>query len=191
MASSEGSGVGAKGTFQLCVNNGPRLAAMVVYLLHLQLLPGKRLAALMADLFGVYLVGATIGAMSRTRAARFQGFAAAMRDRVAAAPVKHMDETAHNLLRRLHGRKPDVLRFLSDPMVPFTNNLAERDGRMLEPRSGSRVRQKISGGFRSFEGAGDFAVIRSLLSTARKQGWDIPRALASRPDRLIAELRSA
>ena len=313
------------------VQYGARLAAVVVYLLHCQLLPEKRLAALMADLFGVHLVTATIAGMSRTCAARFQGFAAAVRDRVAAAPVKHMDETGfriggktqwlhiastiwltfyrtspkrgsllenvlgivvhdhwkpyynlkgvlhalcnahhlrelqalieiekegwarrmqrllrrachaanlarerdvtlpprfialverrydailtegfafheaqpalasparkrrgrvprrtgHNLLRRLHGRKPDVLRFLSDPAVPFTNNLAERDGRMM------KLRQKISGGFRSGEGAEDFAVIRSLLSTARKQGWDILRALASRPDCLIAELKVA
>jgi transposase len=313
------------------VQYGARLAALVVYLLHYQLLPEKRLAALMADLFGVHLVTATIAGMSRTCAARFQGFAAAMRDRVAAAPVKHMDETGfriggktqwlhiastiwmtfyrvspkrgsllenvlgivvhdhwkpyytltgvlhalcnahhlrelqalieiekedwarrmqnllrrachaanlareqgvplspgfialikrcydaivtdgfafheaqpalistarkrrgrvprrtgHNLLLRLRVRKVDVLRFLSDPTVPFTNNLAERDGRMM------KLRQKISGGFRSVDGAEDFAVIRSLLSTARKQGWDILRALASRPDRLIAELQIA
>jgi transposase len=312
------------------VQYGARLSAVVMYLLHCQLLPEKRLAALMADLFGVRLVSATIGSMSRNCAARFQGFAAILRDRVAAAPVKHMDETGfriggrtqwlhiastlcltfyrvspkrgsllenvlgivvhdhwkpyytlkgvlhalcnahhlrelqalveiekedwarkmqrllrrachvvnlareqgvtlspgcialiercydavltegfafheaqpalistarkrkgrvprrtgHNLLRRLHGRKHDVLRFLSDPTVPFTNNLAERDGRMM------KLRQKISGGFRSYQGAEDFAVIRSLLSTARKQGWDILQALASRPDRLIKELRS-
>ena len=48
----------------------------------------------------------------------------------------------HNLLLRLSTRKADVLRFLSDPTVPFTNNLAERDGRMM------KLRQKISGGFR-------------------------------------------
>ena len=93
--------------------------------------------------------------------------------------------TGHNLPRRLHGRKPDVLRFLSDPMVPFTNNPAERDGRMMKSR------QEISGGFRSGEGAGDFAVIRSMLSTARKRGWNILRALASQPGRLIAEPRDA
>ena len=72
----------------------------------------------------------------------------------------------HNLLLRLSTRKPDVLRFLADPLVPFSNNLAERDGRMM------KLRQKISGGFRSDDGAKDFAVIRSLLSTARKQGWE-------------------
>jgi transposase len=313
------------------VQYGARLAAVVVYLLHYQLLPEKRLAALMADLFGVHLVTATIAGMSRNCAARLQWFAAAVRDRVAAAPVKHVDETGfriggktqwlhiastiwltfyrvspkrgsllenvmgivvhdhwkpyytlkgvlhalcnahhlrelqalveiekedwarkmqrllrrachaanlareqgvtmspvfialiercydailaegfafheaqpglistarkrrgrvprrtgHNLLLRLRVRKMDVLRFLSDPTVPFTNNLAERDGRMM------KLRQKISGGFRSVDGAEDFAVIRSLLSTARKQGWDILKALASRPDRLIAELQIA
>jgi len=50
-----------------------------------------------------------------------------------------------------------VLRFLSDPNVPFTNNLAEQDARMM------KLRQKISGGLRSEDGATDFATIRSLL----------------------------
>jgi len=313
------------------VQYGARLAAVVVYLLHYQLLPEKRLAALMADLFGVNLVTATIAGMSRACAVRCHGFAATVRDRVAAAPVKHMDETGlricgetqwlhiastiwltfyrvspkrgsllenvlgivvhdhwkpyytlkgvlhalcnahhlrelqalveiekedwarklqrllrrschatnlareqgvtlspglialiercydavltegftfheaqpalistarkrrgrvprrtgHNLLLRLRVRKVDVLRFLSDPTVPFTNNLAEQDGRMM------KLRQKISGGFRSVDGAEDFAAIRSLLSTARKQGWDILQALATRPDRLAAELQVA
>jgi transposase len=89
----------------------------------------------------------------------------------------------HNLLLRLSTRKSDVLRFLTDPRVPFTNNLAERDGRMM------KLRQKISGGFRSADGAKDFAVIRSLLSTARKQGWDLLHTLTSDPTYLIADLR--
>jgi transposase len=89
----------------------------------------------------------------------------------------------HNLLLRLSTRKQDVLRFLVDPQVPFTNNLAERDGRMM------KLRQKISGGFRSEDGAKDFGVIRSLLSTARKQGWDVLKALTGEPERLIADLR--
>jgi transposase len=313
------------------VQYGANIAAVVVYLLHFQFLPEQRLAMLMADLFGVHLVTATISGMSRSCAARFQSFAAAMRDHVAAAPVKHVDETGfriggktqwlhiastiwltfyrvspkrgslmenvagvvvhdhwkpyytlkgvlhalcnahhlrelkalvdiekenwarkmqrllrrachaanlareqgvtlspqfialiercydailtegfafhdaqpalistarkrmgrrprrvgHNLLRRLHTRKRDVLRFLSDPAVPFTNNLAERDGRMM------KLRQKISGGFRSPEGAEDFSVLRTLISTARKQGWDILHALASQPGQLIAGLQVA
>ena len=91
----------------------------------------------------------------------------------------------HNLLLRLSTRKPDVLRFLTDPSVPFTNNLAEQDGRMM------KLRQKISGGFRSEDGATDFAVIRSVLSTARKQGWNLLHTLTANPTKLGAELRLA
>ena len=69
--------------------------------------------------------------------------------------------------------------------MPFTNNLAERDGRMM------KLRQKISGGFRSEQGAADFAVIRSLLSTARKQGWGLLQTFIADPAQLIANLRSA
>ncbi len=313
------------------VQYGERIAAVVVYLLHLQFLPEKRLAQMMADLFGVTLTTATIARMSQSCAARLGGFAATVRDHVAAAPVKHLDETGfriggktqwlhiastllltfyrisprrgslpegvtgivvhdhwkpyytlkgvlhalcnahhlrelkalveieredwarkmqtllrrachatnlareqgkplsprltaliercydailaqglalhdaqpalrcaagkakwrgrtprrvgHNLLLRLSTRKPDVLRFLSDPTVPFTNNLAERDARMM------KLRQKISGGFRSVQGAEDFGIIRSVLSTARKQGWNILRTLIADPNGLIAELR--
>jgi transposase len=309
------------------VQYGSRIAAFVLYLLHYQLLPEKRLAVLMADLFGVKLVTATIARISRDCAERFQGFADALRDHVAAAAVKHMDETGfrigtktqwlhiastvwltfyrtaakrgsllanvsgivvhdhwkpyytmtgvlhalcnahhlrelkalveiekedwackmqrllrrachatnlareqsvplkpdlialidrcydgilakglafhesqpalaktgrrgrqprrvgHNLLLRLSTRKRDVLRFLTDPSVPFTNNLAERDGRMM------KLRQKISGGFRSADGAKDFAVIRSVLSTARKQGWNMLQTLTAEPARLVADIR--
>jgi transposase len=89
----------------------------------------------------------------------------------------------HNLLLRLNIRKLDVLRFLIDPSVPFTNNLAERDGRMM------KLRQKISGGFRSEDGAKDFAIIRSVLSTARKQGWNMLESLTAEPARLMADIR--
>ncbi len=301
----------------------------LLYLLHYQLLPEKRLAALMADLFGVKLVTATIAQFSQNCAQRLQGFADAVRDHVAAAPVKHMDETGfriggkthwlhiastvrltfyrvsakrgsllakvtgivvhdhwkpyytmtgvlhalcnahhlrelkalveiekedwarrmqrllrrachatnlarekgvsltpglielfescyeaiiaegflfheaqpalakarrrgrpprrvgHNLLLRMSTRRQDVLRFLTDPAVPFTNNLAEQDGRMM------KLRQKISGGFRSEQGAKDFAVIRSVLSTARKQGWNMLQTLTVAPARLIADIRPA
>src|SRR5450830_1687319 len=93
--------------------------------------------------------------------------------------------TGHNLLLRLSTRKQDTLRFLNDPAVPFTNNQAERDGRMM------KVKQKISGGFRYDASAADFAVIRSLISTAKKQGWDIIQALTQDPKCRLASLRTA
>ena len=315
------------------VQYGARITAFVIYLLHYQLLPESRLATLMADLFGVKVAAATIARMSRTCAERLQVFVETVRNFVAGAPVKHMDETGfriggktqwlhvastalltfyrvcakrgsllanvvgvvvhdhwkpyytiegvlhalcnahhlrelkalveiekeewarkmqrllrrachvtnrarergvplrprliecferrydailaeglafhetqmplaravingagkrrgrvprrtgHNLLLRLAKRKEDTLRFLRDPTVPFTNNQAERDGRMM------KLRQKISGGFRSLQGAMDFALIRSFVSTARKQGWNIIDALSRDPSHLAKSLR--
>ena len=315
------------------VQYGERIGAIVLYLLHYQLLPEKRLMELMADLFGIKMATATIARISQQAAARFRGFSETVRDQVAKAPVKHLDETGfriggktrwlhiactllltfyrvsakrgsllanvtgiavhdhwkpyytltgvvhalcnahhlrelqalieiekedwarkmwrllrrachaanlarergvvlnprllalidrcyetilaegfafheaqdplisaavqakrrgrpkrrtgHNLLLRLLERKPDVLRFLTDPDVPFTNNLAERDGRMM------KLRQKISGGFRSVDGAEDFAIIRTLISTARKQGWDLLATMGGDPTTLVAQLRVA
>jgi len=313
------------------VQYGPRIAAFVVYLLHYQFLPEQRLAELMSDLFGVHLVTATIAAMSRNCAERFQDFAEFLRQQVAAAPVKHLDETGfriggktlwlhiastlrltfyrishkrgslpenvtgivvhdhwrpyfklpgvlhalcnahhlrelqalieiehedwarkmrnllrrachatnlarqqnkplpsplialiersydailaqglafhnaqpalprnigkgagqgrtprrigHNLLLRLSNHKHDVLRFLHNPEVPFTNNQAEQDARMM------KLKQKISGGFRSENGAKDFNVVRSLLSTARKQGWNMLNTLTANPHTLAETLQ--
>src|ERR1017187_4048349 len=311
------------------VQYGARITAFVIYLLHYQLLPEDRLAELMADLFGVKLAAATIARMSHTCAERLRGFAETVRDLVAGAPVKHMDETGfriggktqwlhvastalltfyrtcskrgsllanvagivvhdhwkpyytmqgvlhalcnahhlrelkalieiekedwackmqrllrrgchlanlareqgvplkprlivrierrydaiateglafhqaqpalrraqrrggkprrigHNLLVRLDQRRGDVLRFLSDLDVPFTNNQAERDARMM------KLRQKISGGFRAQTNADDFAIIRSVLSTAKKQGWNIHRTLMQDPEKLILSLQTA
>ena len=79
------------------VQYGPRIAAVVVYLLHYQLLPEDRLAEAMADLFGVRLVAATIARMSRTCAGRAHGFADAVGARVKAAAVKHLDETGFRI----------------------------------------------------------------------------------------------
>jgi transposase len=90
--------------------------------------------------------------------------------------------TGHNLLLRLVTRKEATLRFLHDPNVRFTNNQAERDGRMMT------LRQKISGGFCSFEGAMDFALIRSFFSTAKKQRWNIIDAPTCDPSNLAKSL---
>lgn len=93
--------------------------------------------------------------------------------------------TGHNLLLRLQSRRDDVLRFLTDPSVPFTNNLAERDLRMM------KVMLKICGCFRTVAGAENFATLRSVLSTARKQGWSLIETLQAKPEALIAKLQIA
>ena len=78
---------------------------------------------------------------------------------------------SRNLLERLRKFEDDVLRFMDVPDVPFTNNLGERDLRM------TKVQQKISGCFRSFDGATAFCRCRSYISTCRKQGLSSSKAL--------------
>jgi transposase len=75
------------------------------------------------------------------------------------------------LITRLREHADDVLRFAHDLHVPFDNNLAERDIRMV------KLRQKISGGLRTFTGAHTFCAIRSYLSTTRKHGINALEAL--------------
>jgi transposase len=103
------------------VQYGTRVAAFVLYLLHYQLLPEKRLAEAMADLFGVTLVTATIARISQEAAQRYQGFADAVRDHVVAAPLKHLDETGFRI-----GGKTQWLHIASTVLLTFYRTSPKR-----------------------------------------------------------------
>lgn len=94
---------------------------------------------------------------------------------------------SRNLLERLRNYEDDALRFMDDPLVPFTNNNGERSFRM------SKVQQKISGCFRSMKGARDFCTVRSYISTCQKHNIPATEALTmlfnrTLPTFLIEEL---
>ena len=86
---------------------------------------------------------------------------------------------ARKLVARLNQYQTEVLRFMTDFRVPFDNNQAERDLRMV------KLRQKIGGCFRTGQGAMEFCRLRSVISTARKQGQavleSIERVLRGQP----------
>ncbi len=194
------------------VQSGPRLTARVVDLRVAQLVPVQRLRQTLIDLFGVQRSQGTVMNMVARATEGLEGLALHVRDAVAAAPVKHMDETGirvrgrlawhesrppppakgrrgrrkrrrgHNLVLRLQDNREGVLRFTRDPTVPATNNEAERALRPL------KVQQKISGSFRSTTGAQNHAVLRTVLDTARKPGWNLLETLRAPPDELIKRL---
>ncbi|MGB9179579.1 MAG: IS66 family transposase [Pyrinomonadaceae bacterium] len=87
--------------------------------------------------------------------------------------------TPRSLINRLQRRRDEVLRFMADLSVPFDNNGSERDLRMI------KLQQKISGCFRTTDGARVFCRVRSYLSTARKQGYSLlcslERVLSGKP----------
>jgi transposase len=91
---------------------------------------------------------------------------------------------SRNLLDRLRDFETETLRFMTDPLVPFTNNQCENDLRM------TKVQQKISGCFRSFEGAQIFCRVRSYLSTCRKHNIQPTEALQALFEGRLSEIIS-
>lgn len=92
---------------------------------------------------------------------------------VAGSRGRPKQSKSKNLLDRLTTHKAFVLAFLRDFRVPFDNNRAERDLRMM------KLKQKVSGGFRTADGAAAFACLRGFISTLKKQGRDVFAALKS------------
>ena len=84
---------------------------------------------------------------------------------------KNPKTKARNLLDRFIENKEQILRFLNDLRVPFENNQAERDIRMM------KLQQKISGTFRTIQGAEAFCRIRAYISTIRKNGLNVIDAI--------------
>ena len=92
----------------------------------------------------------------------------------------------HNLACRLCTDRDGVLLCLHEPLlVPATNKISERGRRPLKRK------QKISGSFRTKEGARDFTILRSVLETARKQGWNALETLGAETGDVLARLESS
>ena len=86
---------------------------------------------------------------------------------------KYKRTKGRNLLERLQKFKPAVLAFAFNAEVPFTNNQAERDIRPV------KVKQKISGCFRTFKGAEHYARIAGFISTTRKHKLNVFKELCN------------
>jgi transposase len=125
----------------------------------------KRLSAALRENFGArYEALLATGLAANPPPQRIERSIERKRGRIKQSP-------ARNLLERLWLHQEAVLAFLGDLTIPFDNNQAERDLRML------KVQQKVSGSFRSDGGAAAFARIRGYLSTLGKQGQALLAAL--------------
>jgi transposase len=112
-----------------------------------------------------------LGILEEIRQAYDEELAGAERQTDALPKDSQQAKASRKLIRVFKERKEEVLLFLSRLEVPFTNNQAEQDIRMV------KLRQKISGGFRTVHGAQNMCRIRGFVSTCRKQGLNILQAI--------------
>lgn len=140
------------------VQYGPRLKAAVVQLTHHHMMPVSRTGDLLGDLFGLPLSDATVLAINAEAGTLLTPVVTAMGE-------------ALNLIDRLRIHADDVWRFATDHRVLFSNNITERAVSM------PKVKQKISGGFRTQTGLESFCTIRSYLATLHKQGINLFHSL--------------
>lgn len=143
----------------------------------------KQLAALLVEIKQTVATAQAAGLVELTtiQAATFEQRYLALLDQgdtenpplPASSPArgKPKQSPARNLLDRLRKHQPAVLRFMRDFAVPFDNNLAERDLRMV------KLKQKVAGCFRTLDGAMLFCTLRSYIATVRKHGLSILDAL--------------
>jgi transposase len=94
----------------------------------------------------------------------------AKKPQAAESPIR---AAARKLASRMNDKREDILLFMHDFTVPFDNNQSERDLRML------KVKQKVSGCFRTEEGVAEFCRLRSYVSTMKKQGWGVMETIKS------------
>jgi len=86
------------------------------------------------------------------------------------------------LLDRLINYKASILAFIFDSDIPFTNNQAERDIRCV------KIKMKVSGSFRTAQGANAYARIQSVISTLRKQDIDVFGSLCALFSQSVSDL---
>jgi hypothetical protein len=178
-----------------------RITAIILYLYLGQFLSKDRTAKALEELFGISVSGRTVLNMAERAAGALCEMKTLVDAALAAGGLEHLDQVAlakqvrlfkaaavigtndtkarssklmkkfHALATRMTVRQGDYLRFTRDELVPFDNNAAEREIRMI------KLRQKVSGCLRTLAGAEQFCAIRSYLATARKHGVHFFHAL--------------